>query len=279
MEKATRSQASKVSNNRSVKVDTTSTRSSETSQRESVVRTIENINVSSPLNFVFRQLVQDILTLYTVKDVRVVVRPSVTTKGKAALLQNLPEVFRESVFKDKTPEAIIEKYYTRCVEVARGLGGIDLLDPKSSLLESYPTPDKIPRYGVNTLLRDRVLPPEQVKVLRAHAASVADVGGSEGVRFDGLLIDLSKYCLKTEGVYVDCYLSDTQGLDEYSKSLQVETVKSKERANESIAANVSAIKLAESLVNSAGTLAERMAAFEKLVIPTLAALNHRGLDQ
>src|SRR5262249_20659409 len=65
-DKSISNQAMKVSNNRSIKVDTTSTQSLETSERQSVVRTIENINVSKPLSFVFYQLTQKVISLTTI---------------------------------------------------------------------------------------------------------------------------------------------------------------------------------------------------------------------
>jgi hypothetical protein len=226
---------------------------------------------------VFRQLVQDVVALYTVKDIRVVARPSVVDAGRVSLLQHLPETLRDYVFDKNAAniDVLIKKYYERCTEIARALGGVDIIDSATELVSSYPTPDSLPRFGVNPALRDRHVDLAPIVATKVELGPAIEGIGSENIVFDGILLDLSKYCLKTEGVYVDCYLSDTEGLDDYSRQLQSETVKGKERVNEAMAANISALKLAESLITSAATQDEKVAAFEKLMIPSLNAVNQR----
>lgn len=274
VEKAVRNQASKVSNNRSVKIDTTSTRTTENSQRESVVRTIENINVSRPLNFVFRQLVQDVVSLYTVKDVRVVVRPTVVVPGTLTPLENIKETLASVLFTPETAEAIIEKYVQAVANAAIDLGGVDTLDKNRKLAVQYVDPKGVKRWQVDPGLRDRQAPLQELA--NANSSLKTALAPSASFRFDGILTDTRTYTLKTEGVYVDCFLSDTEGLDEYSKNLQLETVKEKQRGNEHAEQTVKLLQLAQALVSGGKDNAEKAVLFEKLVVPIVAAMNPQG---
>lgn len=280
LEKAVRNQANKVSNNRSVKIDTTSTRTTESSLRQSVVRTIENINVSRPLNFVFRQLTQEILTLFTTRDIRVSMRPSVVDNGKVGQLQEIPDLLRNYFFIEKVPDDLINKYYTSVVNCARDLGGQDMLNNRTEFLESYPTSDpKSPRFRVNNL-RGRKLPTDSLTRINSDLSSLSKEFEKEnGVYFDGYLNDVTRYVIKTEGVYVDCFLSETEGLDEYSSELQIQAIEQKKLDNAITSAKVDALSLAGQLVKSATTVEEKLRAFEQIVVPTLRAITNNDDEQ
>lgn len=271
VEKAVRNQASKVSNNRSVKIDTTSTSTTETTQRESLVRTIENINVSRPLNFVFRQLVQDVVSLYTVKDIRVVVRPTVVVPGTLISLETVREAISGILFNQGAPNTVIDKYVNIVAQTAIDLGGKDKLDGLKKLAVTFKDDNGVSRWRVDPDLQDREATLQDLKDKNQTLNATLDAAKS--FRFDGILSEVRTYTLKTEGVYVDCFLSETEGLDEYSKNLQIETVKEKQRNNERTEQTISLLKLAQKLVAGGNDNVEQAALFEKLVVPFIAAMH------
>ncbi|MFF7394232.1 hypothetical protein ACFZAE_38100 [Streptomyces scabiei] len=63
--------AAEKSSKRDIKVDTTRTENSQSENEQTIVRTLENTNLSRTLNFVFRQMTQEFVSLLHLVDVRV----------------------------------------------------------------------------------------------------------------------------------------------------------------------------------------------------------------
>lgn len=274
-EKALRSQATKVSNNRTVKVETSSTRTSEQTQRQSVVRTIENINVSKPLNFIFRQLTQNMLSLFTIRDLRITVHGSVSDSGYVCTLEQLPDILKSHLFTNPDINHV-KKYYDLVLDASRDIAYTDLLDGKKTeyIVKDDDIEDTdIPRYKVK-IPRGRTLDKEYlVKKRPSNSLLMATISGAQHeIIFDGILLDVSANIIKTEGVYVECFLSDNEGLDEYSKNLQIQAIEAKKVEKDIRLEIKQALKTATKIVSTAKSSDEMADLYEKLVLPTIKAI-------
>lgn len=276
--KALSSQASKVSRNRTVKVDTSSTGSMEEGSRQSVVRTIENINVSSPLNFVFRQMNHETLSLISIKDIRITIRTDALDRGVVCLLEEAPDVLKERMFQDTSK---LRKYYDRILSAVKSMQYRDLANSgRPWTVEASDIGDsEIPRFRIN---------PDLAGVLDAYAtgpnAPSEDIKtllrklNFRELRYSGILLQLEQSTLKSEGIYVDCYLSNGCGLDKYSQILQVEAGRAKTLVNDAAASRIAAISAANMIIEAVGTPEEKAGLFERLLVPLLKTANHDRSD-
>ncbi len=264
--KAVRNQASKVSSNRTVKVETTRTVTTETSTTSSVTRTIENLNVSKPLTFIFRQLTVDILSLILVRDCRIVFRAHISDLGRVCLLEQAPDVARQRFFAPAAvTDAIIKKYYGLIVETATNLAYNDALKTGTKFVIDEPAiPDAVtPRKRINDKLEQTVALPFTAST---PASFQAFIPASPEIRYDGIVLDLARNVLKTDGTLVECELSTTEGLDDYSRNLQLESIREKVVSNVLSEKKRESVDLALKLVQAAQP-ADQAAMFEKLVLP------------
>jgi hypothetical protein len=264
--KAVRNQASKVSSNRTVKVDTTRTVTSETSTTSSLTRTIENINVSKPLTFIFRQLTVDILSIILIRDCRVVLRANISDPGLVCVLEQTPDVARERFFDPvNVTDAVIKKYYDLIVETAKALAYNDALGTgRQFVIDEAAIPDTVtPRKRVNNEL-DHTVPFPIVPAAPAAIAEFASTGAA--IQYSGIALELTRNVLKTDGTLVECELSVTEGLDDYSRNLQLESIREKAVSNVMSEKKQESVDLALKLVQAAPQ-ADQTAMFEKLVLP------------
>ncbi|MCG7962119.1 MAG: hypothetical protein N0E54_05380 [Candidatus Thiodiazotropha taylori] len=282
---AVKKQAATVSKNRSVKVETASKDETEDSRKESIVRTIENINVSAPLNFIFRQLNQEHTSITTLVDIRIVVRNGIADSGTATSLQALPDAIKEVYFDGKEDKNdIVQKYYTQCVEVVKSMTESGLNEDSEDefiLLDSNYDDDSIPRYRVNEKLGGEI---------ELEVGQFPKGDGGKGVfdthsgiscqkkclPYQGLLLSVESNVIKTEGVFVECFLSNSKGLDSYSEGLQIEEINHKRRRNELLKTKNKHLGLAKAVVEEAETTDMKAELFERLVVPLWANDVHRS---
>lgn len=231
--KALKRQVSNVSNNRSVKVETSSTIASESSEKHSIVRTIENINVSAPLNFFFKQLVHTTVSILSITDCRLVIKPSLASPPLVTNLESFPDFFRKNFFdnsssslqEQNSANTEIKLLYQKIVD--------DLLEFGKSSIESSPKlvkkdtdilDSEIPRYQVEA---------GDVKKLNLNELKQPVENLPEELAYRGLLSNVDVFTMKTEGVHVSCFVdTESKGLDKYSSALQDEEARARKIAND-----------------------------------------------
>ncbi|QQF06260.1 hypothetical protein [Sinorhizobium meliloti] len=256
-----RAQATTVSNNRTVKIDTSSVNTTEFSEKQSIVRTIENINNSAPLNFFFRQLVQNVYSMTTVLDTRIIIKSSLLDKPRVASIQQAPDTIQEVLFgtptKDAKVIAAVAALYTKIVNATKEMAEdtIEKGNPQYVELDQTISDLQIPRW--------RIASREEQKVDNLNIE-----GLPAELPFRGILMAIDTNTIKTEGIIVECSIaSDKQGLDEYAERLQEASVIQKEISNREARLHAKALKLALDLIAAEVDSDKRLAAFEKIIVP------------
>ena len=193
---------------RDVQVDTSLDVKLEEGEEQAVERTLENINVSRTLNFVFSQMTQEYVTLLHLVDVRVAF-----FNGHA-----------ES--RDEVPLADLDRLLTDCLQpdhiadvreqVLTALRGITDYkgDARPDLVRSA-GPDGNGPFQIDTTLSSTYTGPDG----RDHTVP-------------GIIIGTDSHILRTDGITVDAFLGQGNALDDYSTGLQTQAVRSEQIDND-----------------------------------------------
>ncbi len=246
---ATQKHVSKASARRDVQVNT-SYEVKETSGEETAVeREIENVNVSRTLNFVFRQMNQEFITLLHLVDVRLGFFKVVDVEGREE-----PEyVYREFTLPEVDTllaETVVpEKRDEVRASIVRQLSSIvNYREEVESFVEWREIPDEGPDSRYLRARKDRV---------SVYPTTPGEPGGQE-IRVPGIILAANQHVLRTEGILVDAVLGDGDALDGYSHGLQDEAVEAKRLANEAARQLLERNRLAMQIVSSRDAEAARI---------------------
>lgn len=265
----TKKHAAKTSAKRNVEVNTSSTSTETSGTEKSIKREIENINLSRTLNFVFRQMNQEFISLLHLVDVRLAFHNGDSRSYREFTLAELDPMLDELVDPDEhdtVRDAVWEALYfvfdyqgehvpaieEHALAMENGdplenQDGIDLLDPDTKKPPSFWR--FIPR--ASTYMR----PASDTPGLESEARP--------GPTVEGIILNASTVSLATDGVIVEALLGQGEALDRYSQRLQEETAESRELSNELLRAESDRLRLAHSIVESAdGSAAENALVYE-----------------
>jgi hypothetical protein len=220
LNRALSKQTQKSVSNRKVEINT-ETNSTETQSEESTVtRVLENLNKSRTLNFVFRQLNQELITVTYLDDVTFLFTNGYEEKKKACKIDGLLEMLEE-VMTD-LPDAL-----ATFQEIINQLGNIydyqDANNPKS-FLEKYdeniwdffnhtpgdpwppatPAPTTTPRFRKDPNLQSNYVP----------------YAGAAPISVRGIIKNVTHRVLPTDSVIVDSILGQGEALDCFNLKLQ-----------------------------------------------------------
>ncbi|MGW7386562.1 hypothetical protein [Streptomyces sp. NPDC054794] len=209
MSSAVNKHAAKASAKRDVQVNTSEEVKTVSGEETSIIRQLENINVARTLNFAFRQMNQEHVTILHLVDVRV------------AFWNGYGESVRE------VP-----------------LSGLD------SLLAAYIKPErrqdlrKIVLAQLSTIFdyKDNLVQPPMVEERevasndrylrwRKTSSTYTDETGN-AFTVPGVIMNVDKIVMRTDGVIVDAVLGQGDALDAYSNGLQVQAVRQRQLGND-----------------------------------------------
>lgn len=200
---------SNASSNRDVSVNTESSSTSINEVTESTVRQLQNINLSRVLNFVFRQLLQEYITITYLDDVSIVFSNGYPESRRVAKLSNINDLLNE-VLKDEpgTPCAnIIEK--TR-KGIFRQL--CNILDHTDS---------HVPFMECITETLTACCDDEDEPVENTYARKILGLSQTaEGKTVPGIILGVKKRIMRTESVVCDALLGQGEALDCFNQQLQ-----------------------------------------------------------
>lgn len=236
---------------RDISVDTSYESRMESGEETSIVREIENINVSRTLNFVFRQMNQEYLSVLHLVDAKLGYTSGIPGSLRLDDLTNMDD-FLGSIVNDSAAilrgkEAIVDHLAMI----------VDYRGRKVSFLERE-------RFDIlHPLDRTRRLVADYVRVRKDLTTTFEDASSGLKKQVPGIVVSAQSNVLRTEGVLVEALLGQGDGLDEYSHGLQRETVRERRVANDLVAKQVDRLKLGNAIVanNDAdkATLLERLA--------------------
>jgi hypothetical protein len=259
--------ASEVSAKRDVKVDTAGTTEGVQSDERTVERVLENINVSRTLNFVFRQMNQEFVSILHLVDVRIGLvtryrdeagewlrdsRGIVSTYREVTLPQ-LDALLGEVVKPDQAS-------YVRSAVLAQLDTVVDWKGNRRDVVE-WATLTRPARNASGVVIPGSTV--TDGPYLRFRPSRPATPGGpppeptgtdtytdGTGNHFDvpGVILQATKVTLRTDGIMVDAILGGGNALDPYSTALQETAIAAKQAANGGAAEELNRRALARTLV-------------------------------
>lgn len=198
---ATDTQVSKADSLREIEVntDTTSTQVSET--ETTTVRELQNINLSRVLNFVFRQLLQEFITITYLEDVSIIFSngyPESTQRVKLSDLDNL----LNDVLETEQVEIVKNKIYENLCSV------YDYEGTRTAFIE------QVEEELVNCITGGEGATQSYVRKKKDLSQTY------EGFTVPGIIVNTTKRVVRTSAVVVDALLGQGEALDCYNQKLQ-----------------------------------------------------------
>ena len=247
--------AAKASRKRDVQINTSYEVKEETSTQTATEREVENINLSRTLNFVFRQMTQEFISLLHLADVRI---------GAVRTLGEPPELVPVSELDD-----LLERYIK---EERRAPLRKDILEALRSV-----------RDGDGALHEDFIKPlgehgPEAEiwTVNRKLRTAIGDEPGDEENQVRGVIVGVERNVMRMEAVTVEASLGEENALDDYSMGLQLQAVREQELRNDLMAAERDRRRLIQRIVESKDREAAEL--FWRANQPTLGDLMSAVVD-
>lgn len=240
--------SAEASSHREVEVNTSQETSEEAGFERTIERHLENINLSRTLNFVFRQLNQEYITVFHLEDVRLAfvngaVKPSPAGNGIDGLeyrevpLWKLDELVADVIEEDHHEE--VRRLIRRELENVVGHDGEthsivsegEIVDTQGEVARRYLHIDKgEPDEYVDPRLDPEVNPDRKP------------------IRVPGVILDVEHNVMRTDGVIVEALLGKGEALDGYSKGLQAADVELQRLGNDQKRAALERAALARELV-------------------------------
>lgn len=225
MSSATGKHASAASAKRDVQVNTSYEATTESGENTAVERIIENINVSRTLNFVFRQMNQEFITILHLVDVEVGFFNGGSGSGRVVPLFRLRELINEVVgdAPGGMPDVRRDQVETW---VRQELGAI--LDWNGEPANTGAT-----RFIETASPVDGDGEPlaPYLRVNRRFTQTWRNEATGFEATVPGVIISADTNVMRTEGVIVEALLGQANALDPYSDNLQKVAIREKELAN------------------------------------------------
>lgn len=216
---STSTQVAKADSMRQVEINTETTSTNTTETEETVVRTLENINKSRVLNFVFRQMLQEFYTITYLDDVSITFttgyKEQQITTNLAGLQGLLNQVIPDATDRDKVLVAIINRLSNITDYEGTKHSFIECVEENLTAdldCECLPT-----------------IPSEQVCYLRKKKGLTQTYDEKTTVK--GIILDVTHRVVRTPALVVDALLGQGEALDCFNLQLQNEAVKSAQLTN------------------------------------------------
>jgi len=246
---ATRESSSKASSKREIEVNTSQKTTEETRFERTIERKLENINLSRTLNFVFRQLNQEFITVFHLVDVRVAFSDGTVATDATGMRAEGIHYREVPLWKldDLLEEAIVEERRDDVRElIRRELGSIVGHDgePHSMVAE-----EEIPVPGGETARYLRV-DGDKVDEYTDPRVNPEVEPDQQPLRVPGVILDVSRNAMRTDAVIVEALLGKGEALDAYSQGLQQADVRDRQIENDRDAAQIERERLAREIVRN-----------------------------
>lgn len=212
IEQTTNKHTRNSNHSREVTVNVTSSETVKTGTETSIVRQIENINKSRVLNFVFRQLLQEYITLISLTNVKIFYTNGYPESAITMNIFEMEDKLKGIITDDKIEEVknrIIKKYCT--VYNYKG-------DPKKFL-------EKVTQNFKDCECGNFIGKIEFCRINK-HLLDEA-----EGIAVNGVILSVKKHTLKTPAIICDSLLGQGEALDCYNMELQKAAVESAKLTN------------------------------------------------
>ncbi|MFD0304898.1 hypothetical protein [Streptomyces sp. NPDC127119] len=200
--------AAKASARREVTVDTSMDMKLEEGEESAVERTIENINTSRTLNFLFRQMNQEYAAVLHLVDVRVAFFSGYSESKEEVPLAEMQSLLKRVLRQDQIPA--VQQQILDLVAGSRDLTGA-----------THPG-------FVRTTAPDGTELAPAVDPTYTTAYTTPD---GRTINLPGIITAAEHHVMRTDGITVDAFLGEGQGLDTYSTGLQEQSLRAQAADN------------------------------------------------
>lgn len=232
IQNTTSKHAAKASAKRDIQINTSSESETEVGEEMAIERVLENVNVSRTLNFVFRQMNQEFITLLHLTDVRIAFTDQLPLSYSEAPISDLDEFLSKYIVLSKLDEVkrmVLEELQS--IEDYQG--------NVHSLVEEH----QVNVSGGNGAKYWRV----RKEVLSHYKTDPANEDALI-ISVPGILLSDSRSVLRTEGVVVEAILGQGNALDNYSIGLQTESVNEQALKNKLLELEAAKLKMGLEIV-------------------------------
>lgn len=195
-----------------INTETVSTSISET--EESITRTYENINQSRTLNIVFRQMLQEYISITYLDQVSVQYYNGFPESRRLVKLTDLDQLL-EDVLDPAAVEGVKNQIYRYLCNI------FDYEQVSKGFIEK-----------VDEELVNCINPQDQVEKISYIRKKKGLSQTAEGYTVPGIIMNVSKYTLRTDSAVADAVLGQGEALDCYNQHLQNAGVQAAELANQ-----------------------------------------------
>lgn len=200
---------------RQIEVNTESSYTRITETEETIVRELENINKSRVLNFVFRQLLQEYISITYLHDVSFVYYNGFPESQRTVKLAQLPAMLKEILVGEEEVNQVKNEIYTYLCNI------FDYEGTATSFIE------KIEESLGNCI--DPDFPP----ITNYYVRKRKDLSQSyRNKSVNGIILDVTHRIIRTPSLVTDALLGQGEALDCYNQKLQDAAVVSATLNNE-----------------------------------------------
>ena len=212
---ATQKQAATSSAKRDVEVNSNFQTTEEEGTETAITREVQNINVGRTLNFTFRQMNQEFITLLHLVDVRVAFFNGYAESKQEVSLSQI-DVLMEKYVVENQRENVKKTILAQIRTV------YDHLD------EAHEVIHEVKRPGFGSYWRFK----------RGMVSKYTDPATGSEFDVPGVILTADKSVMRTDSLIVEALLGQAEGLDAYSRGLQDERVKAQRLTNRRIALDI-----------------------------------------
>jgi hypothetical protein len=191
--------AMKASAKRNVEINTSYEVTETEEQETSIEREIENINLSRTMNFVFRQMNQEFITVLSLIDVRLAFFNEFAETRREVTLPEMSTLLDEYIVDEEDKRSQVEK---------------DIIDALENILDH--------RDDLQNIVEEKVIDADNryFRVKKDVVSTHKDpITGTE-ITVPGIILSVMTNVLRTEGVIVETILGIGDALDAYATRLQ-----------------------------------------------------------
>lgn len=223
---------SKASARRDLKVETTYEIKTTKSEENVIIREIENVNMSRTLNFVFRQMNQEFITLLHLVDLRIGYFCADNDYYREVTLPELDGLLAEVIVEEKRAE-IRNAILNQMTNI------FDYKDRHHVFVEEEQFTDS----------DGNVVPlSSYLRVKKDYTTEYYDEATGTKISVPGIIMAANRHVLRTDGIAVEAVLGQGEALDAYSRNLQEQAVREKELRNDMLEAEIKMKQLALSIL-------------------------------
>ncbi len=248
IQNSTSKHANKASAKRDVQINTSSEVKEQSGEETEIVREIENINVSRTLNFVFRQMNQEVITLLHLTDIRIAFFNGESVSKKEVTLPELDQLIDEFIINDaEIRKEVKNAILNQVLEIKDYKDNQPIGYDGDGNLTNRPFVQK--KYYLD--INDNPVN-EYYQFSKDQYSRYSDQTDRE-ILVDGIILSVKKNVLRTDGVIVDAILGQGDALDSYSHGLQDETIRDKKLLNDLRELEINKSRLANIIVENGET--------------------------